>query len=255
MEDLVARLRAAGCVFAEDEAALLTANVTPKDLPDAVARRVAGEPLEHVLGWVEFAGLRLEVAPGVFVPRVRTELVARLAIEALPPSGTLVDLCCGVGAIAAAVASARPDARVIAADIDPLAVGVAARNLLPFGAKALVSDMDRAIAGPVHVVTACPPYVPTDEIAFMPTEARDHEPHGALDGGADGTDLQARVFLAAARLLAPGGSAIVETSDAQARATANRAVQAGLNPSVGRDEELGATVIVAVSAGGRTVTA
>ena len=232
-------------MFAEDEAALLFGEFSGDALEIAVARRIAGEPLELVLGFVEFAGLRLAVAPGVFVPRRRTELVARLAIEALPPAGKLADLCCGVGAIAAAVAAARPDAVVIAADISPIAVDVAARNLAPYGATAIVSDMAVALSGPFDVITACPPYVPTDEIALMPREARDYEPARALDGGPDGTDLQAAVFAAAAKLLRPGGVAIVETSRAQAERTAQRAVEAGLSPSVGRDKKLGATVVTA----------
>jgi len=239
------RLRAAGCVFAEDEAALLIANEPDAVAREAlVARRVAGEPLETVLGWVLFGGLRLAVEPGVFVPRRRTELVARLAAKYLPQGGTLVDLCCGVGAIAAVVAHERPDARVIAADFDPRAVAVAARNLEPYDATALVSDMDANISLPVDVMTACPPYVPTREIQFMPSEARDFEPRFALDGGEDGTDLQAAVFAAAARRLTPGGAVIVETSAALVERTAQRAVEAGLNPSVGQDEELGATVVV-----------
>ena len=171
--DLVSRLRAAGCVFAEDEAALLIAHEPDAVAREAlVARRVAGEPLETVLGWVLFGGLRLAVAPGVFVPRRRTELVARLASAELPQGGTLADLCCGVGAIAAVVAHERPDPRVIAADFDPRAVAVAVRNLEPYGATALVSDMDSSISVPVDVITACPPYVPTGEIPFMPSEAR-----------------------------------------------------------------------------------
>jgi release factor glutamine methyltransferase len=216
-----------------------------------IARRVAGEPLETVLGWVLFGGLRLAVEPGVFVPRRRTELVARMAIDLLPESGTLVDLCCGVGAIAAVVAHGRPDATVIAADFDARAVAVAKRNLEPNGATALVSDMDSNVSVPIDVLTACPPYVPSEEIAFMPSEARDFEPRTALDGGADGTDLQAAVFAAAARRLAPGGVVIVETSTTQAETTAHRAVEAGLVPSaafvngIAHDEALGAAVVVA----------
>jgi len=244
-EALVERLRAAGCVFAEDEAALLRAEFTGDALEAAVTRRVAGEPLEQVLGFVEFGGLRLAVARRLFVPRRRTELVARLAIEALPPGGRLADLCCGVGAIAAVVASRRPDAVVVAADLSPVAVELAARNLAPFGATAVVSDMAAGLVGPFDVITACPPYVPSGEIALMPREARDYEPHAALDGGPDGTDLQAVVFRAAAVLLTPGGVAIVETSRAQAKRTAQRAIEAGLNPSVGRDKKLGATVVTA----------
>src|SRR5690606_11440977 len=100
---LVARLRRAGCVFAEDEARLLREAASGAELEALVARRVAGAPLEVLLGWTDFAGLRVAIAPGVFVPRRRSELLARLAAEALPPGGVVVELCCGVGAIAAAV--------------------------------------------------------------------------------------------------------------------------------------------------------
>lgn len=244
--ELAERLRAAGCVFAEDEAALLIAHAPDPATREAlVARRISGEPLETIVGWVAFAGLRLEAAPGVFVPRRRTELVARLAIDHLPRGGALADLCCGVGAIAAAVTHARPDAAVTAADISPRAVAVARRNLERYGATVVESDIAEAVTGHFDVITACPPYVPTDEIEFMPAEARDFEPRGALDGGPDGTDVQAAVFLAAARLLRPGGVVIVETSEDQAIRTAQRAFAAGLNPSVGRDEELGAVVVTA----------
>ena len=200
--ETTARLRAAGCVFAEDEAALLVGEFAGDALENAVTRRIAGEPFELVLGFVEFAGLRLAVAPGVFVPRRRTELVARLAIEALPAGRQLADLCCGVGAIAALVATRRPDAVVVAADISPRAVDVATRNLAPSGATALVADMGAGLHGLFDVITACPPYVPSDEIAFMPREAREYEPRVALDGGPDGTDLQAAVFTAAATIAA-----------------------------------------------------
>jgi len=246
VEDIVARLRAAGCVFAEDEAALLVAHEPDAAARDVlIARRIVGEPLETILGWVAFAGLRLEVVPGVFVPRVKTELVARVAIDHLRQGGSLADLCCGVGAIAAAVAHQRPDAVVTAADIAPRAVAVATRNLARYGATVVEANIADGLRGHFDVITACPPYVPTDEIDFMPAEARDFEPRAALDGGPDGTDLQAAVFVAAARLLSPGGVVIVETSEDQAIRTAQRAFDAGLNPSVGRDEELGAVVITA----------
>lgn len=247
---VAARLRTAGCVFAEDEAALLVAEFpTVQDLERAVLRREEGEPLEHILGWVEFAGLRVPVAAGVFVPRRRTELVARLAVAHLSQGGTVVDLCCGAGAIALAVATARPNAVVWAADIDPVAVALGGNSLAPLGGKAVLADMDAGLpthlASTCDVVAACPPYVPSAQITLMPREARDYEPRAALDGGADGTDMQARVFEAAARLLKAGGVAIVETSEAQAERTAERAIHAGLSPSVVRDDELGATVVVA----------
>lgn len=252
MEDsLVARLRAAGCVFAEEEAATLTSSAggDPGELERMVARRVAGEPLEVVVGYADFAGLRIPTAPGVFVPRVRTELVARLAAQLAPQSSIVVDLCCGSGAIAAAVAHARPDIEIWAADIDPGAIALASKTLAPFGAKALVSDMDGAlpasVRGRVAVLASCPPYVPTGEVALMPPEARDHEPLAALDGGADGVGMQARVFEAALRLLAPDGVCIVETSDHLSDATLAAATAAGLTAHLETEEDIDAVVVVA----------
>ncbi|MDN4475208.1 putative protein N(5)-glutamine methyltransferase [Demequina sp. SYSU T00192] len=248
--DAVARLRAAGCVFAEDEARLIAEAGGGDEGRTArlLSRRIAGEPLEHVLGWAGFAGLRIPVAPGMFVPRRRTELVASLAIALAPHGGLVVDLCCGTGAIAAAVAHARPDLRIVAADVDPTAVAVSASTLARFDASSLLSDLDAALgalAGTVDVVASCPPYVPTAEIPLMPREARDHEPTLALDGGADGTALQRGVLAASSRLLRPGGVAIVETSEALVELTARAAGDEGLEATVERDEELDATVVVA----------
>ena len=272
---LVARLRAAGCVFAEEEAAALTSaasnfaasnsaasnSATSKfaaplsvagdleELERMVARRIAGEPLEVVVGYAEFAGLRIPAVAGVFVPRVRTEFVARLAADLAPPSSIVVDLCCGSGAIAATVAHARPDVTIWAADIDPAAIALASRTLARFGAHALVSDMDAALPaslrGRVAVLASCPPYVPTAEVALMPPEARDHEPLAALDGGADGVGMQARVFEAALRLLAPDGFCIVETSDHLSDATLTAAIAAGLTAHVETDDDIDAVVVVA----------
>ena len=127
---VVATLRAAGCVFAEDEAALLAAAAVSHDELDAmVARRASGVPLEHVLGWAEFCGLRIAVAPGVFVPRRRTECLVRQAVAAAPPRPVAVDLCCGTGAVAAALAAALSLAELHAADLDPAAVACARLNL------------------------------------------------------------------------------------------------------------------------------
>ncbi len=248
--ELVARLRAAGCVFAKDEAAMLRAGAADdSELERMVARREAGEPLEVVVGYAEFAGLRIPVAPGVFVPRVRTELVARLAADLAPPSSTVVDLCCGSGAIAAAVARDRPDLAVWAADVDPAAIALASQTLARFGAQAMVSDMDASLPtsllGRVAVLASCPPYVPTEEVALMPPEARDHEPLAALDGGANGAAMQARVFEAALRLLSPRGVCIVETSDHLSDATLATAVAAGFTASLETDDDIDAVVVVA----------
>ena len=258
---IVARLRAAGCVFAEDEAVLLGAAVDGRadaadELERLVARRVAGEPLEQVLGWAEFAGLRILLEPGVFVPRRRTELVAaeavRLARAVQGRRAVVVDLCCGAGAIGAAVATVVEAAggalELVAADIDPAAVRAARRNLEPLGATVVQGDLyaplPAGLRGRVDVLAVNAPYVPTDEIAMMPPEARDHEALVALDGGADGLDVHRRIAASAAEWLAPGGHLLIETSRRQAPVTAGLMEDAGLSARVVRDDELDATVVV-----------
>jgi release factor glutamine methyltransferase len=247
---VVARLRAAGCVFAEEEAAVLReAASDDAELETMVARREAGEPLEVIVGWAEFRGRRVAVAPGVFVPRRRSELLVQEAV-ALGPARTVVELCCGVAAVAGALSSELPDAVVLAADIDPAAVAVARRNLPPLHGVERVLEGDlydalpAVLRGGVDILIANAPYVPTAEIANMPPEARDHEPCVALDGGADGLDVQRRITAGAREWLAPGGSLLIETSERQAPATADAMRAGGLEPRVVRDEELDATVVV-----------
>ncbi|MFD0743938.1 putative protein N(5)-glutamine methyltransferase [Phytohabitans flavus] len=249
---IVEELRAAGCVFAEDEARLLTAGADgPADLAALVGRRVAGEPLEYVLGWAEFCGLRIAVDPGVFVPRQRTALLVHEAVTLLagrPSPPTVVDLCCGSGAVAAAVAAAVGPVTLHAADVDPAAVRCARRNLAPAGGHAYQGDLDAplptALRGRVDVLVANVPYVPTAELAHMPPEARDHEPRVALDGGGDGLDVLRRVAAAAPGWLAPGGHLLIETSDRQATAAMAAFAAAGLTPRLVTDDDLGATAVV-----------
>jgi release factor glutamine methyltransferase len=244
---VVTALRAAGCVFAEDEARLLVdAARSPAALTALVERRVAGEPLEHLLGWAEFCGLRIAVEPGVFVPRRRTELLVRLAAAFVRPGDTVVELCCGAAAVATALTAAVPGIEAHAVDVDPAAIRCARRNLA--GGHVYEGDLDAplpaALRGSVAVVVANAPYVPTNAIALMPPEARDHEPARALDGGADGLDVQRRVAEAAPRWLAPGGSLLIETSAAQAARTAEAVRRAGHVARVERCAELDATAVV-----------
>ena len=245
--DVVATLRAAGCVFAEDEARLLVeAAPDPAGLAALVRRRVAGEPLEHVLGWAEFCGLRVAVDPGVFVPRRRTELLVELAVDLLRPGAVVVELCCGAAAVATALAATVPGLTVHAVDVDPAAVRCARRNLV--GGHVHEGDLDAPLPaelrGRVDVVVANAPYVPTAAIALMPPEAREHEPTVALDGGIDGLDVQRRVAAAAPRWLAPGGHLLIETSVRQSPLTAAAVAAAGLEPRVARDDERDGTVVV-----------
>jgi release factor glutamine methyltransferase len=243
---VTARLRAAGCVFAEDEATLLC--TAPADQREKLLeRRVAGEPLEHVLGWARFCGLRIAVAPGVFVPRPRTEFLARQAISLCRPDAVVLDLCCGSGAIGAAIAAARPAAQVHAADVDPAALACARRNL-PAGSGCYQGDLYRALPpalrGRVDVLAANVPYVPTGEIGLLPAEARLHEPLGTLDGGPDGLEMLRRVAAGAAGWLAPGGHLLSETGAAQATAAIAVLAAAGLDARIARCEQLEATVVI-----------
>ncbi|MFL6144164.1 MAG: putative protein N(5)-glutamine methyltransferase [Labedaea sp.] len=254
--DLVDRLRAAGCVSAEDEAELLlTAVRDATELAALTDRRVAGEPLEHILGWVEFCGLRVTVRPGVFVPRRRTELLVRQAAAVLRPGAVVVDLCCGCGAVGAALSGAvtGPGAGldVYAADLDPVAVSCAEANLASVGGQVYRGDLYRALPdtlrGRIDVLTANAPYVPTGSIAFLPPEAREHEPRVALDGGPDGLAVLRRVITEAPRWLAPGGHLLFETGAGQAVRAAAEVAASGLVSRVVSDEELGATVIIGTS--------
>lgn len=247
---LVERLRAAGCVFAEEEAALLVeAAEDGADLERMTAGRVEGVPLEQLVGWADFCGLRVVVAPTVFVPRRRTELLVRAALEELGaarPGAVVVDLGCGTGAIAAALLAARPALDVWAVDLDPAAVTCARRNLAPERVLQgdLYAPLPERLRGHVAVVAANAPYVPTAAIATMPPEARDHEARIALDGGRDGLDVQRRVIAEAPGWLAPGGRLLVETSVRQAESTVAAMTAAGLVPEVRHDPDLGATVAV-----------
>jgi release factor glutamine methyltransferase len=243
---VVARLRAAGCVFAEDEARLLVAQAgSTARLEVLVRRRVAGEPLEHLLGWAEFCGLRIAVAPGVFVPRRRTEFLVEQAAALAPPGAVVVDLCCGSGAVAAAMTALLDAPEVHASDIDPAAVACARHNL-PGGdvhVGDLFSALPDALRGRVDVLVANVPYVPSGAIPLMPPEAREHEPRTALDGGADGLDVARRVLAGAGDWLAPGGCVLFEVGRAQVPAATEIVTTAGLLPRVIEAEEIGATVV------------
>ncbi|QXE37609.1 putative protein N(5)-glutamine methyltransferase [Streptomyces sp. GMY02] len=254
---VVARLRAAGCVFAEDEACLLVSTArSAAELTAMVDRRVAGLPLEHVLGWAEFSGLRIAVDAGVFVPRRRTEFLVRRAAALARPGAVVLDLCCGSGALGAALAATLGRAELYAADIDPAAVRCARRNVAAAGGRVYEGDLyeplPAALRGRVDVLLANVPYVPTEEVGLLPPEARIHEARVALDGGADGLDVLRRVAAEAPGWLAPGGSLLVETSERQAALAVETLAAAGLTPDVSRSEELYATVITGTRPPGRT---
>lgn len=237
---------------------LISAARTPADLDAMVERRAVGLPLEHVVGWAEFCGLRIAVDSGVFVPRRRTEFLVDHAIglarrpapggrERLPSETVVVDLCCGSGAVGAALGAALGPAELFAADIDPDAVRCARRNLAASGGLVYAGDLfaplPASLRGRIDVLVANVPYVPTGEVGLLPPEARVHEPLVALDGGADGLDVLRRVAAEAPRWLAPGGHLLVETSERQAPQAVDAFTRNGLVPRVIESEELNATVI------------
>ena len=259
---IVTRLRAADCAFAEDEARLLiSAARTRAELAAMVDRRAAGLPLEQVIGWAEFCGLRITVDPGVFVPRLRTEFLVRqaaaLASQAAGPAGqaaldqpraVVVDLCCGSGAVGAALVAALGPVELHAVDIDPAAVRCARRNAAAGGGRVYEGDLYQplpaALRGRVDILVANPPYVPTEAICLLPPEARVHEPRAALDGGADGLEILRRVTAAASQWLAPGGHLLVETSERQAPQAVEAAARGGLIPRAAISGELNAAVVI-----------
>jgi release factor glutamine methyltransferase len=251
---LIARLRAAGCVFAEDEARLLIAAArTPEELDHMAEQRVVGLPLEHILGWAEFCGLRIAVDAGVFIPRRRTEFLVRQAAALARPRAIVVDLCCGSGAVGVALVASLGHIDLHAVDIDPAAVRCARRNVVPAGGRVYEGDLDAPLPATlrrrVDIMVANAPYVPTEAIGLMPREARLYEPRAALDGGPDGLDVQRRVAAAAPRWLAPGGSLLIETSERQAPQTAEILARNGLIPRVAHSDEWDATVVIGTRQG------
>ena len=211
---MAVRLAAAGCVAPDDEARELR-----RDDPDAaelearVRRREAGEPLEWITGRARFCALTLHVAPGVYVPRHQTEMLARRATGALPARGKAVDLCTGSGAVAASMRHARPHASVIGVDVDERAARCATRN----GVHTIVGDLATPVRahGAVHVVTAVAPYVPTGQRRLLAGDVQRHEPASSLDGGDDGLAVVRRVVEQAVTLLRPEGVLLLELGGAQ----------------------------------------
>lgn len=224
---------------------------SPATLLDMVGRRVAGLPLEHIIGWTDFCGLRIEVDPGVFVPRRRTELLVRQAAALATPKATIVDLGCGSGAVGAALATLVDCATIHAVDIEPAAVRCAQRNLAPINGQIYLGDLyeplPARLRGHIDLLVANVPYVPSANLDLLPREARLHEPLVALDGGSDGLDVLRRVAGAARDWLAPGGHLLVETSAEQAPAAFGALTDAGLAAKLVTDRELYATVIVGCS--------
>ena len=267
LSETTARLMAAGCVSADAEARWLLEEVldlrsgsvgsrrreplpasAARALEGMVERRVAGEPLQYVVGWAPFGHLRVRVGPGVFVPRPETELVAeraaahlRAAAERGPAEPAVaVDLCTGSGAIAMFVADAVPSARVLATELDPGALEWAARNLKGTRVELLAGDLDLplpdGLRSRVDLIVTNVPYVPTPAMDLLPRDVREHEPMVSLDGGPDGLDVLRRVVATAGTWLVPGGWLVAEIGDDQGEAASGLLRDAGfVDVAVRRD--------------------
>lgn len=220
-------------MFAEDEADLLLSNAGTEDaLETMLTRREAGFPLEHILGWADFCGLRIGVAPEVFVPRQRTEFLVHHAGKVTLPGSVILDLCCGSGALGLVLARRTGRVELHAVDIEPAAVKCARRNLEGLGGTVYEGDLFNplpgGLMGRIDVLVANVPYVPTHAIGLMPPEARDHEPRVTLDGGDDGLEVLRRLADGVFPWLAPGGHIFIETDASQAPAAVKILATAGL---------------------------
>ena len=250
---VVARLEQAGVISARAEARWLLdevvgATVWRKDPVSAAAvarletllgRRLAGEPLQYVLGYAPFGALRLAVGPGVLVPRPETEILADEARRRLLDwrgAATVVDMCTGSGAIAAflagAFAGAHPKATIIATDYSPAAAAWARRNLSGSGVEVREGDLYEALAPclakSVSMIVANPPYLPDAIAPQLPADVRDHEPGMALYGGVDGLGIVRRILAGALTWLAPGGWLMCEIAEDQGDRVRALAAAAGL---------------------------
>lgn len=273
--ELTSALRAAGCVYAEEEAAILVqAAGSRTELASMLAQRIRGFPLEHLVGWAEFCGMRIIVAPGVFVPRRRSEFLVHQALAGIAGhagmaglagsvgsagSGELagrirqgrplkiLDLCCGSGAVGAALAHELHGCELHAADLDPAALSCAAKNIAAYHGEVYCGDLfdplPETLRGSLDVIVANAPYVPTDAIRFMPQEARMHEPTAALDGGVDGLDLQRGIAVQAPLWLRAEGLLLLEISARQAESSAALLIAHGFAASVSHSEYFDSTVV------------
>ena len=233
-------LAAAGCITPGDEAdaLLVAAGGDPHALASMLERRIDGEPLPWITGSIRFCGLDVRVAPGVYVPRWQTEPLARRAASLLPADGVAVDLCTGAGAVAMVLKVAAPGARVVATDVDPLAVACARSNGVDAYAGVLDDPLPSILEGIVDVLTAVPPYVPTGELRFLPRDVQAHEPVAALDGGGDGTRVLAEIVRRSPRWLRPGSAIVLELGGDQAELLEPVLREAGFDaPDVLRDAE------------------
>lgn len=220
-----------------------------KELAAMIERRETGEPLQQILGWAMFAGQRVAIAPGVFIPRRRAELLFMTAAKYTEREDVVLDLCCGAAPISMALSAVKRKVELHCSDIDPIAIECAEKNLEGTGAMTYVGDMFEplpvVLRGRINVLVANVPYVPSSAIETMPAEAREYEARATLDGGEDGLDFQRKVAEEAPGWIKRNGCLMFETSESQAEESLEICLANGLKPELVVDEELDAHVVVA----------
>ncbi len=211
----------------EEAAELVAAAGDPAELRRMVARRRTGEPLAWITGTARFCGLDVGVDPGVYVPRWQSEPLARRAAGLLPADGTAVDLCTGSGALARVLQAARPRARVVGTELDPVAAACARRNGVVVHEGSLDLPLPPDLAGSVDVLVGVLPYVPDDALHLLPRDTRAFEPRLALDGGPGGLSLVSATVARSPRWVRPGGWLLLELGGDQATAVTGLLEEAG----------------------------
>lgn len=189
-------------------------------LATMITRRVAREPVQYILGYTVFYGLRLHVTPAVLIPRPETEEVVEAALNMLDktPHPRVLDIGTGSGSIALSIKQERPDATVFACDISPDALAVATGNATAnaldvtfLQADVLAPDFPACAPGPFDLIISNPPYVPPAEAATLAPEVHDHEPHLALFSNEDPLQFYRAIIHHAKALLQPSGLLVLET--------------------------------------------
>lgn len=244
LDEAVTALRAAGCVWAEDEADQIWSTFAdPAARTAAVIGRVAGRPLEQVVGWAEFGPVRVALAPGVFVPRRRAEAILAPAVALAPGARVLVDLGCGAGALAAALGVLLPEAEVHGVDLDDDALACARRTSagrFSVHHGSWWSGLPEELRGRVDLAVAYLPHVPTARLGGIHRDFRAHEPDLSVDGGADGLDPLRAVLTGARTWLAPDGVFVTLLATTQTSGLDELGEAAGMSVAVvpaGEDDD------------------
>ena len=192
-----------------------------------VRQRLRRVPVQYITGVAAFRHLELAVTPAVLIPRPETEVLVDVALELLPEGGRVLDLCCGSGAVALALAHEAAAAQVVAADVSAAALEAAKANAQHCGLAGRVEwhcgDLFAPLCGtaPFDLIAANPPYVRRGDLAQLAPEVRDYEPQLALDGGEDGLAFYRRIAQEAADFMRPNGYLLLEVGDGQSAAVAD----------------------------------